>query len=220
MKKEISPKEAFQDICSMPDLSQKIVESGSENPDLSEYLLANNYFRNPNRSITTLKVVGKHTNLPQHKLRKSILSFHSRLIELMEDDKGRVEYHLSHRGRYMRIGLQGFPNLPRIGETVIVYYFSNYMRTSRYFAKHIEHELSNGEYVISVELEGGSYNAWWEIRKDEALAKEEISIDDYYFGDDWDLMAELRISPYWSRINDERRNMHPGRPKIRRKNYY
>lgn len=78
------------------------------------------------------------------------------------------------------------------------------MGTDYYFVKRIYHDLRAGENILVVSLESGFYNLYWHFRKDEAEAKRELSFHELHSESDWDLMAKLRISHYWSQVDNEK----------------
>lgn len=212
METRTTPKIAFADILNMWDLVKDKMNPDKEFYPLLKLIEANKWYEDDSRP-PTLKEVACLLGVKPHILSKWIFTIYTPWLDLDNPPsigfKTVVEFHFRNMRQTAIFESQDIVFLPRKGESIYSEYFSNYLGNCwQYYVESVSHYFRKGEHRIVVNVRDGQFNEFWSFRKDEAYVKEEISIEDYYSKDDWDLKKKLKISPYfaWLRMEDEKRS--------------
>ncbi len=228
METIVTPKTAFADLLAMWDLTGKDPDYDREYYPLLKLIDDKKWYSCSTHP--TLKEVAAMLNVKTHILNNWILAIYTPWLDLDKPPriifKTVVEFHFMSFRQTIVFESQDISFLPRKGESVNSDYFRNYLGTQgSFYVESISHRFKRGEHRISVFMEIGLYNEYWEFRKDEAFIKEEISDEDYFMKDDWDLKKQLKISPHFARLKmqeeNERQNeakMVVNRPRRNKKN--
>lgn len=209
METKITPKIAFADILDMWDLMKDKMDPDKEYYPLLKLIEDNRWYEDHARP--TLKEVARLLNVQIHILSKWIFTIYTPWLD--EENPPRiafktvVEFHLSNMQKTAVFESQDILFLPRRGETVNTAYFNNSLGNRwYYYVDSVSHYFDKGEHRIALYIKDGEFNEFWAFRKDEAYVRGEISTEDYYRKDDWNLKKQLKISPYfaWLRMEEEK----------------
>lgn len=105
------------------------------------------------------------------------------------------EFDLTYFDKYFQFIIDNLLAVPRVGEEIHIDHFRFVIGTSYFHVRNVSHYFIDTKQVVSISLLYGGYNKYLHIRKDEAYCKREISIEDYYTLDDYDLKEKLKITP-------------------------
>ena len=87
--------------------------------------------------------------------------------------------------------IDSFPVALRVGENLTMPFLKAKMQTDRFYVSSIRHSFIRETQLIEVELKGGDYNLFWNLRRDEAEEKRELPLMDFYGKEDYLLKKEL-----------------------------
>lgn len=86
-------------------------------------------------------------------------------------------------------------HIPRKGEVVQLPFFKEKTGADYYHVDEVYHELSDNRHQIYISLKTGSYNSYWRLRKDQAEATGEISMQDAIMKREFELKELLDLKP-------------------------
>ena len=83
--------------------------------------------------------------------------------------------------------------IPRVGEQVTVPFLMAKTGANQYYVKDIRHDFSGDKHTIDIDLKGGFYNKFYELRLDEYEAKGKIGPGALYDKYDWEIREMLGL---------------------------
>lgn len=186
MDKNLSVRAMILDIHSQGSRIKEMNKELNEYRTLLNYLLKKDtkgYFYCSNQ---TIKEISKSINIPYDKVRKQIKEIYLCLIDANNIDKFPFKIKETEVSFYLKgflkpshtILVKGLKHIPRKGEIVNIPYFKAYVGNSYFHVSEIYNEFIDDRFEIFISLESGSYNSYWELRKDQAIETGEISFMD------------------------------------------
>jgi len=212
MDKSVTPKQALKDIFSLGMFNKKLLDPSKDYYPLLKLLDDNDYYPG-DLPYPDLKTMERLLGITHSVLGRWILTLFKQMLSEINSPVPInfltvVEFYFQGYSRHMTLLVEGLDYLPRVGETIYSSYFSEYLGGSfLYFVESINHHFDQGEHRITMFIKNGNYNLYWHLRKDEALATKEISIQDEYEKSDEQLKTLLRISPHYVWLDDENRRV-------------
>jgi hypothetical protein len=191
----------IRDIQSMKSYAMKFLQKGKEYDQLLSYLLKDD-FCGEDSHMPDIKGITKELKLNYSKFKRLLNLIYEEIIADYDHifEFNEVEYVLAFENYHNRekkiktITVKSFPFLPRIGESVELPYFNEYLGTTCFFVEKIHHQMMDNKLCIFISLKGGFYNLYWHWRKDEAELKHELPVMDFFRLEDWELKKELGVT--------------------------
>lgn len=202
MEHKLSTKGMILDICSMRSRAKHLLDKNPEYAVLLVALTSEDYYNDEDLSIPTIKELSEQTGISYSVVRRQLDKIYSDICsyEFQEDhpfkfENSRIRFGLS--GLYNNITLiaDGLKNLPRKGETIRIPFFKEFTGTDYYFVEKVYHEFEDNRHDIYISLKYGTYNSYWDLRKDQALETREIPMFDATMKSDYDLKKFLDLKP-------------------------
>lgn len=150
-----------------------LLNRGKEYDDFLTQFISDGYYESNDKR--TIKTMASDIGVPSSKLTKWITAIYNDLIELNENEPSLFkgdgilhELHFSYfdNRAYMSLWL---PQSPKMYERFTFYFIKARMGTHMFWIKDVDHCLSNGQYSVTLWLEGGERNIYRELLVDRAL---------------------------------------------------
>tara|TARA_R110002050_G_scaffold187306_1_gene321742 strand:+ start:18603 stop:19211 length:609 start_codon:yes stop_codon:yes gene_type:complete len=200
MNTSFSSQDILRDIRSMRKFSGQLLGKGKIYDRLLSYLL-HDVFPYSDYTLPKLKDLQSALGIPYSKVRKHLNHIYSDLIDHEENgvdlSPSKVEYvfTLKKDEDYTTVVMHNLPVLPKVGEQVTIPYFSA-KSGDHFYVNSIHHCFFDGIQTIEIVLRPGLYNKYLDLRKEEAFLKGQISWEDYFNADDYDLRSRLGLPRY------------------------
>jgi hypothetical protein len=202
MTRKLTSKGMILDICSMRTRAKGLLNDEAECNIILEYLTNKDYYYDDNLQIPLLKDIVEHLGISYDKARRQLKKLYTKLVTDDDQDDikfkfSKVEYWIHVKGFYnsRTLVLEELPIIPRKGERVTLPYFKEYLDTEYFYVSDVYYEFEDNKQVVFISLKHGSFNSYWELRKDQAVETGEISPFDYIMETDWELKKQLKIKP-------------------------
>jgi hypothetical protein len=202
MKFKYSSKDILNDLISMRNFIPQLLDRGKEYDQLLQTLLKLNYFKDENYNSITLKDVSQQTGLKYTTIRKYLHFIYNDLLNHDENHLDfsvhKVEYNflMHHFDEYAYLTVNYLPVQPKVGEQVNIDFFNAKVGTTSFYVESIHHRMTDEVQIIDIVLHPGLFNNYWQLRKDEAFFKREISAHEYFSNDDYGLQEKLRSKKF------------------------
>lgn len=201
MEHKRSTKGMILDISSMRSRAIRLLDKKNDYNDLLEALTNVDYY-NDDIGLPSVKELSEKTRIDYNKIRKQIRSIYDDLCNGDLDQEipfefKEMEIQFSLQGIYQSqyFSTSYLSVIPRIGDTIEVPFFKELIGTSYFHVANITHRFSDQKQEIFIQLETGSYNSYWKLRKDRALMTREISLQDYFIKNDYELQELIELHP-------------------------
>ncbi len=197
----LSLKQVILDISSMRKFAAKLLkEENSYNPIL-EYIISRNIYYDEDAKLPLIKDILKELNITYSKFKKELIKLYYELIDQDYFDPkipfyfDEVEYFFSLKSfdKYAHFTVKELKHVPRVGEVVEVPYFRAKLGGDYFYVERITNEFWDGKQIVHFSLKRGMYNLYWHIRKDEAEIKREVSLNDLFDLEDYELQKKLGL---------------------------
>jgi hypothetical protein len=201
VKQNLSPKQILVDLISIKCQLKDLFKSDERYTTIIDFLNSKDYYNDPDIPYPTMKDAEQGTALSSARLRKKLLEMYEYVFDF-ESGNGlqfpKVEYtfYLKNYDIHSQFEVSHLSHIPRVGEELSLPFVKEKMGTEYFYVDKVVHYLENDLQRIVIWLKGGFYNSYWKIRKDEALLKKEISIDDDHKLFDFQLKEKLGMYRY------------------------
>lgn len=201
LKENLSPKQILVDLSSVQCQLKDLFKDDDRYTSIVEFLSAKDYYNDPDIPYPTMKEAENGTGLSAAQLRKKLLEMYERLFDFENDNglkfpKTQYTFYLTNYEMHSQFVVSQLNHVPRAGEEILLPFAKEKMGTEYFYVDKIVHYLENDLQTIVFWLKGGFYNSYWKIRKDEALLKKELSIDDDHKLMEFQLKDKLGLSKY------------------------
>ena len=206
MERTFSTKGMILDICSMRSRAKKLLKLNPEYSSLLSVIISNDYYYDEDLKFPTIKELSEKAGISYGIARRHLKLIYDNLCSYDERfdfafDFKEVTILISINGPFghRTITTKDLPILPRKGEMFQVPYFKELTGTDYYHVDEIYHHLKDSEQQIHISLKRGSYDSYWKLRKDQALATNEISWNEAYQKSEREIkeMLDLRPGKAW-----------------------
>lgn len=202
MERKLSSTGIIKDISSMRQFAKKLIGKGKEYDELLSIILEKDYYYDDDLSLLKVKDLQEKMNKPYSIIRKKLNEIYNDLLR--HEEKGiefsikKVEYvfTMHYFDNYAWFVLDELPVIPRIGEEISLPFVGEKMDNIRYYVESIDHCFSDTKQTINIHLNPDSPHPYFQIRKDEAYLKREITDDDYYSKMDWRVREKLKLRKF------------------------
>ncbi len=193
---KFSVKQALLDLLYVDVHLPKVAKDFPEYQTLINFIVTHRSLDDDDVPYPTIKEAAEATNIRYDKIRKQIQKLYELMFPFMEHKylkftKVKYELSFSYFKNYHFMVLDQFPVHLRIGENITMPFLRAKLQTDRFHITSIRHNFERDTQIIEIELEGGDYNLFWHIRKDEAMEKREIPFMHFYEKDDYSLREEI-----------------------------
>ncbi len=202
MERKHSPKGIILDINSMRSRAKKLLKNDSEYNTLLEAIIEKDYYNDDSLAIPTLKAVAQKAGINYSVARRLLDKIYSDLCSYalldkfpFEINKTRVLFGLNGMYKNASMLLNGLQIIPRKGEIVQIPYFKELTGSSFFHVSKIYHEFNDDQHEVFISLDDGSYNSYWDLRKDQAEETGEISKYDSNMKSNYELRQMLNLRP-------------------------
>jgi hypothetical protein len=201
LKENLSPKQILVDLSSVQCQLKDLFKNDNQYDSIIEFLSAKDYYNDPDIPFPTMKEVERGTGLSTAQLRKKLLEMYERLFDFGTDHglrftKTQYTFYLTNYEMHSQFVVSHLNDIPRVGEEMSLPFAKEKMGTEYFYVDKVVHYLENDLQTIVFWLKGGFYNSYWKIRKDEALLRKEISIDDEHRLMEFQLKDKLGVTKY------------------------
>lgn len=200
MDRNLSPKGMILDICSQRSRARKLIDKFPEYSALLKYLTDQDYYNDDDLSIPSIKQIAESINLTYDKVRRQMKKVYSQLTAYENLDEfpfgienTNVTFYVKGFYESCSLMISGLKFLPRKGEQVHLPYFKELLGTDYFHVSSVNNEFLDTEHRICIWLNIGSFNSYWDLRKDQAVERGEISLMDS-FKEDSELKRMLDIN--------------------------
>ncbi|MER2998956.1 hypothetical protein [Pontibacter populi] len=193
----------LHDIRAMRSGALKLVERNKAYSELLRQILCYDFYCGANK-LPTLKEMATEAGIGINKARKYIQEIYH---DLVLDDESRPEFRFSKvsfaflirgdkREKFIGIEVSELPVMPRVGEGISLPFFSAYLGTTSFFVEEISHDFYEDCQIVNLWLKAGSYNSYWQYRKDKAKEEDELHFFDFLNLDDSELKRKLHVGKW------------------------
>lgn len=201
MEEKTSTKGMVLDICSMRSFARSLLKTENNFNPLLDYLTAKDYYNDENLDIPETNAVCKELGIGYRVYKRQVKEIHDNLRALTEKQPFTIkqsEYHLYIRGynNSISIKLKNLKHIPKVGEHFDIPFFKEFLGGNQYFVSDITHEFIDEVHCVAISLSRGFHNAYWELRKDQAMALGEIQTLEELTMDEFDLIKHLDLKPW------------------------
>ncbi|WP_266202764.1 hypothetical protein [Pontibacter kalidii] len=204
----LTTKGMLLDIGAMRRKALGLVENGKPYNVLLQHILAKDFYYDEEQTLPSLKELAEASGLKSGKVRKYIegiyhdLALNYETKQMFSFVKVRYEFIMrGRRKRWLTLEADHLPIAPRIGEEIMMPFFSEYLGTARFYVDEVNHEFEEDVQVVKLWLREGDFNAYWHYRKHKAKEEYEISIHDWFDLEEYQLKRKLGVGErFWSRI--------------------
>lgn len=202
MELKYSSRQVLYDIQSMKTFAKQLLGKGKKYDHFLRQLLKPYFLSSDEYTPTTIKLVAERAGLKYDTVRKYLHLIYEDLIKHDENHLdfavNRVEYTFTmhYFDEYAYLTVNHLPILPRVGEQVNIPYFKAKVGTSMFYVESVDHLFTDKVQYVGINLRAGYFNHYWQIRKDEAFIKGEISPHEYYQVRDSQLKERLKLQKY------------------------
>lgn len=202
MNERLPSKKMILDITSMRSRAKEYLNTGKDYNDLLKTITDQEYYYNEDLPIPTMKELAELSGISYSKIRKQLDKIYFDLVLNAQDDKpfnfSKIKYTFSLKGyrNYSHFTTYSIPEVPRVGDNIIVPYFQAYLETEYFHVRDVWHYLNDGNQEVNICLEPGTYNLFWHFRKDQAEEEGEITFNDKMDMSDYQLKRKLKIGRY------------------------
>ncbi|MBO6515213.1 MAG: hypothetical protein JJ975_01505 [Bacteroidia bacterium] len=200
MQRKMSTKGMILDICSQRSRAQKFVNLDKSYRDILNCLLQEDYYRNEDQALPTIKNICLSVNKSYDVVRKQIKNIHDDLAsypmaEEFPFNTAEVSYvfYVKGFGESINLNYDHLHVVPRKGEIVQLPFFKEFLGTTYFHVSEIQHDFQDNKQCIVIWLLPGAYNSYWEMRKHQAKELGEISLLES-FKDDAEIKEKLKLS--------------------------
>jgi len=192
-----SPKHILVDLLAI-QCQLKILFPEPEYEAIVAFLTAKDYYNDYELAYPTLKEVEAGTRLKTASLRKLLLEMYDKVFKpetnlRLDFGKTEITFYLNNYKIYGQFVVNDLKHLPRVGEKVELPFVNAKINSKHFYVEKVDHTFENNTQKILLWLKSGFYNSYWELRKDEALLKGEISLNDEYALYDFQLKEKLGL---------------------------
>jgi len=193
---EISVKQALLDLLYVDVHLLKVEKEYPQLNPVIQFIIDNKSLDEDGVSYLSIKNVAIETQLKYDTVRKQILKLYNLMLPFMEHPylsftKVKYELYFSNFNYRHYMLIDSFPVALRVGENLTMPFLKAKMQTDRFYVSSIRHSFIRETQLIEVELKGGDYNLFWNLRRDEAEEKRELPLMDFYGKEDYLLKKEL-----------------------------
>lgn len=202
MERKLSLKGIVLDLCCQRSRIRNFIGKKPEFDSLLKFLTEKDYYNDEDLDIPSLKEIAKEIDCSYDKVRRQIKKIYDWVIEweLMQESPIKINERIINfvangYENSMSINVKGLTSLPRKGERVSIPYFKELVGTDYFHVHEISHDFRDDKLETIIWLKIGSYNSYWELRKDQAIETNEISMFDS-FKKDHEIKEMLNIRPF------------------------
>lgn len=197
--KNYSAKSAIYDILIVKEQVLRVFGNESKYKVLLNFITAKDYVNDENLSIPSMKEIATVTGIKYPHLFKLIRELYDKLFYDEENDFSfdfknvEVYFRLRYNNKFAEVKCGRLAYLPRLGEQVSVYFANEKVGISFYYVDIINHIFEGDTQKIYMELRSGLANTYLKYRRDKAFMEKEITDKQYFYSDDFDIKALLKI---------------------------
>ncbi|WP_210466828.1 hypothetical protein [Rufibacter roseolus] len=199
-KDSLSTKEMLLNIASMRKKALALSESGKRYSHLLKLILEKDFFYDENQPMPSLKELCQTSGLKSGKVRKFLEEVYNDLVLDYETKPvftlSKVRYEFYLRGwdkKVLDMEVDCLPVIPRAGEEIEIPFFSAYLKVKHFFVEKIRYRFEEDTQYVTIWLQKGFYNPYWEFRKAQAVEEDEISTFEALELEDFELKRRLRV---------------------------
>ena len=180
------------DILEMSAFTVHLLDTEKNYFKLLKFLLENKELAKNLR----LKDFQSHFNLPYEHIRKQVNDLYDDLINYGKKEGWEIRdkvyaFNLKSSAGHASFTLNTIPHVPRVGENVQLSFFHEALGGSNYYVESINYVITDKKQIVQIELIKGWHNLYWELRKAEAEATGEFTLDDTFHLDDYQKKRKL-----------------------------
>lgn len=198
MEREYSTKGVIRDIISMQKFLQEFKNLGKDYNDLVDYFVKSDFSDEDTRYPSIKELQGK-LGIKYAVLRRKLNQLYDDMIahESFGIDfsitKVQYVFHLKYFGKEAFFTINNLPVTPRVGEDVWFPFLREKVGTGYFHVSRVNHYFDDTKQSVDITLTSGSYNLFWNLKKDEAYEKGNISFGEYLSEDDHQLRKKIRL---------------------------
>lgn len=191
----------IHDICSQRSRAVKFLNLDKPYYNILKYLTDKDYYEDEYINYPSLYDLRKDLNLSYDIVRKNLIKLYKDLSNYDSElshpfEINKVSVYMSLKGFHesKSISFKNLPIIPKKGQRISVPYFKELVGSDFFYVKEVSHDFLDDEQVVFIWLSTEISNAYWEIRKDQAIETGEISYRDT-MKNKWELKKILDLRP-------------------------
>ena len=196
MKERISIKRIIIDLLMIKEQVLEYYKDNEEYQVLLNFLTAKDYLNDNDIPIPTFKEIEKETGIKIYHIRKHLFDIYEELFDEEKDfrfnfTKREINFIIRYNKKYTTLKYNDLNHIPRIGENIDLSFVKARVGCEYFYVNDIRHLFYDNIHTIDIYLKCGIYNFYWYHRLQEAKEKRELSRNDFYDLDDYELKKKL-----------------------------
>ncbi|MCF1190114.1 hypothetical protein LRR18_00845 [Mangrovimonas sp. AS39] len=182
MELKTTAKKALLGLIDLTPQLENIFKDSKEFADVVQYLVSRR-FDDEDVSIPPLKDIYSDLGLTSSKFGNIVLKMYNSLFgweKNLSFGNTEVIFHLEFYKIKAQFMCKNLNFIPRVGEEVKIQFVKGKMGGSFYYVDNINHRFYGDEHIIVVHLKEGFYNQFWHFKRDEAIEKGQLSIQEQF----------------------------------------
>ena len=205
MKNPVSLKQIVIDFIYIKEQLAELFNNEKQYHVIIDFLIAKDYL-NDDLDIPFPKVkdIEEATGLKTHALRKLLLEMHEQIfgfanVKSLDFKKVLYHFNIHYYGSSFTFTISKLEHLPRVGENISLPFIKAITNINWFYVEEIKHEFENTTQNVYLTLKVGEFNSYWQFRKDQALALNEIGFNEIIDSSETDLKRKVFSKNHWRR---------------------
>mgnify|MGYP001953869899 CR=1 FL=1 len=171
----------------------RIFKNNEKYKNLIQFIFSKDFLNNHDIKLPTIKDISNSIGLSSTKVTKLIKELYDEFFESkLTFSKVEIIYYIKYLDNYLQLEFSDLKFIPRVGEQINIDFIKAKIGTGMFYVDKVSHTFENDVQRIYITLRSGLFNSYFHFKKSKAYEQREISFDDYYSGDDYQIREKIR----------------------------
>jgi len=185
-------------ILSIKEQLYKKYKDNEDYRDILNYLMSKDFYYDDEIALPTVRSIKEATGIKDYHIRKRIKKLYENMFEyesepFLEFNTVVVECYIKNWRDSAFFTFNNIKYIPKVGENITLPFVEGKLSTELYYVESISHRFETDKQIITLTLQSGLFNAYWQIRKSEAKAKREFSFKEEIELSDYEMRKKLGV---------------------------
>lgn len=185
-------------ILSIKEQLYKKYKDNEDYRDILDYLMSKDFYYDDETPLPTVRSIKEATDIKDYHIRKRIKKLYENIFEydtesFLEFNSVVVECYIKNWRDSAFFTFKNIKYIPKVGENITLPFVEGKLSTELYYVESISHRFETDKQIITLTLQSGLFNKYWQIRKSEAKAKREFSFKEELELSDYEMRKKLGV---------------------------
>ena len=199
MKFRFSLKRAIIDILYIKEQVYPVFKDDERYKILLDFFMEKDYLSDDDyHPLPSYEEISIKTGIKTYDIRKKIKSLYDEIFDFdsgvkLRFRKTEIYFWLEYFKNYTAFKCDELACVPRVGDNIEIPFLKAKINTDYFYVESIRHSFEGDRQIIHVNCKPGTFNAYWHLRKHEAIEKRELGFHDFYDLNEYEIKDKLGL---------------------------